>query len=1076
MSPGNLQKKEEVAPQTQSRKRPEGFSRRDFLKLMGASSVLATAACRRPVEQIVPSVIRAPETQPGIPAFYSTVTPEGSGAIVRVREGRPIKIAGNPDHPLSQGGLTASETASLMDLYDPDRQRRAATIDPKTGKRSYRKEEAIVLIAQSHLKKGNYLLVTDPLRGSSSRELVQAFLQKYPRGRHVEFRPDPTLRQIAEGQKISYGKSLVPSYRFDKADFILSIDGDFLGSMPLASVYTNTYSKKRELRQKSKTGMSRLVVFESMYTTTGSNADERYAIRPGDQTLIGLTLAAHISINLAKGPYTSNPQVSKLLKGYLPNKISTALRHEKGIYRKSHFERLISRLAQELWENRGKSLVLGGSPLAANGNNSSAQVSFNLLNTILGNDGKTVDYKREVLLSTGAKDKEIQGIISDMASGKINTLVFSDANLLYHLSPSLEVEDALRKGPRYILSLDDRITETGRLAHAILPKSHFLESWGESQLLNDLSSIQQPVIRPLYQTRSFEDRLIQLSGGELNGYKSFYDFLRSRWRSKTRAPVTSFRKSWTSWLQAGYVTGKKNLFGKLSASSRKFLLKSIEVLPFFSEDIWNKTSKVEKNMLYLGLYYGTQVGDGSHANNAYRQELPDPVTKIVWDNYLCLLPETARELGLKQGSLVEVGIDAEQRIEVPVHLQPGIHPQAALLALGYGRSSAGKVANRVGKNASHLIKAGSDSFSFSGMLSEIRNTGKSYEIASTQDIYRHSTANEEKAFFTPQGVHEVPYRSSSQHDRPIVRETTYKEFQSGKFTLKPDAIKYPKKQELEKGWKYEGTRWHMTIDLNACTGCGACVTSCNTENNIPMVGKDEVKVGREMHWLRIDRYFSGEEKEPEVSHQPMLCQHCENAPCENVCPVAATTHNNEGLNVMTYNRCIGTRYCANNCPYKVRRFNWFENWNFWEGAKTKIQEPQQLALNPDVTVRGRGVMEKCTFCVQRISTARQEVRAKANRNDLNGQEKGGKDPIVPDGIVRTACQEVCPTHAISFGNILDPKSEVSQLNKSETRNYQVLDFLGVKPQVTYLAKVRNREIKSTAVKNPTDKQNSKTKT
>ena len=368
----------------------------------------------------------------------------------------------------------------------------------------------------------------------------------------------------------------------------------------------------------------------------------------------------------------------------------------------------------------------------------------------------------------------------------------------------------------------------------------------------------------------------------------------------------------------------------------------------------------DANRLYLGLYYNVQVGDGSLANNAYRQELPDPVTKIVWDNYLCLLPQTARQLGLKQGSVVELSVGAST-LQAPVHLQPGLHPQAALLALGYGRRAVGKIGNGVGQNAMALVHSASDSFAFSGILAKIRRTGKMYELATTQATYRHNTDNDDKAFFTPANSHELPYRASSQHGRPIARETTWQEFQSGDFQLKPAAVKYPKKQQLTEPWQYEHTRWHMAIDLNSCTGCGACVTSCNSENNIPMVGKDEVKVGREMHWLRIDRYYDGEEEQPQLTHQPMLCQHCENAPCENVCPVAATTHNSEGLNVMTYNRCIGTRYCANNCPYKVRRFNWFENWNYWEGARRGTRDPQHLALNPDVTVRSRGVMEKCTL-------------------------------------------------------------------------------------------------------------------
>ncbi len=1044
---GHTTESEQVQnPVTNQKKpqRPKGLSRRDFLKLMGASSVMAMAACRRPVEEIVPAVIRSPETQPGIPTFYSSTTPDGIGIVVRTRSGRPIKIAGNPDHPLTKGGLSPSQVASLMDLYDPDRLRRSAVIDPKSGKKTYRKEELIVPVAQSKLKKGKYVLLTGPVHSPSSRALIKSFLRKYPNGKHIEFRPDPTIRQIAEGQEVSYGKTLLPFYRFDRADLVCSIDGDFLGSMPLAPVYSCAYAKRRELREANSSEMIRLLVFESMYTVTGSNADERYGIRPTDQSLVALSIAAHIVIEMRKSRYAKNTYVRNFLSGYLPKNISNAFKHETGLYQKGHFERCIARIGAELWVHRGRSIIIGGSPLAANGNNSSAQIAFNLLNSILENDGKTIDYQQTLYLPLGAQDRDIQTLIAELESGAVETLIFSNANIVYHMPQSLKVAQALKKGPKYILSLNDRIDETGALANAILPTSHYLESWGDTQILKGIASVQQPVIRPLYQTLSFEDRLIQLAGGQLDGKKNFHDFIIKRWRSHYSSVTKNFRKSWVSWLQAGYRTQNKNLLSKKPLKPRTFLTANLERLPRFQKE--GTTTTTKENQFYLGLYYNIQVGDGSLANNAYRQELPDPVTKIVWDNYVCLLPETARSLGLKQGDVVEVANGQNTNLRLPVHLQPGLHPQAVLIALGYGRSTAGKVANKIGKNATQFVNTGSDSFSFSGMPVSINGTGEVYELATTQAIYRHGTSTNEKAFFAPEAVHELPYRGSSQHGRPIIRETTYQEFKTGEFELQPAAVKYPKKQELTKQWDYDKTRWHMIIDLNACTGCGACVTSCNTENNIPMVGKDEVKVGREMHWLRIDRYFNGNEESPEIGNQPMLCQHCENAPCENVCPVAATTHNSEGLNVMTYNRCIGTRYCANNCPYKVRRFNWFENWSGWKGQDQGLRDPQHLALNPDVTVRSRGVMEKCTFCVQRISTARQEARTTSKDNT----------PIA-DGQVKTACQEVCPSKAISFGNILDPKSEVAKLRKKEKRTYQVLDFLGVKPQVSYLAKVKHKE-------------------
>ncbi len=1013
------------------------YTRRDFLKLMGATTFMASAACRRPTEQIVPAVINAPEQQPGIPTYYSTVTPDGNGVIVKTRDGRPIKIAGNSEHPINRGGISAFEVASLMDLYDPDRLRRAAVIDSKTGKRTFKKEELIVPIAQSKLKKGRYVLLTGAISSPSTRSLIQSFLKKYPNGSHIEFQADPTLRQIAKGQELSFGKSLVPFYRFDRAELILSIDGDFMGTMPLSVNYTHDYAQFREMKKKDRK-INKLVVFESTFSVTGSNAEERFGIRPGDQAIIALTLAAQIVVDMKKSSYANDKKVSSFLKDYLPGNITSVFKHKDGLYKKGQYERIISRLARELWELRGRSMVLGGSPLGATGSDSHAQIAINLLNSILENDGKTIDYKNEVLLPLGAKDKEIQALVSELASGKIETLIFSNANIVYHLPNHLQVREALLKGPKYILSLNDRIDETSRFANAILPTSHYLEAWGDSKIFENISSIQQPIIRPLHSTLSFEDRLFQLADGDLEGSKTFYEFLISRWNKSLG--TTSFKKKWNEILKQGYYS-EKSIYTSSVAPSRKFNNTTIDSLPRFREDLWSKASE---NKLYLGLCYNLQVRDGSLANNAYRQELPDPVTKVVWDNYVSILPNTARSLGLKQGSLVRVqSAKSDRSLELPVHLQPGLHPQTAIIALGYGRNSAGKIANGVGKNANTFIHSGSDSFVFSATLVELKDTKNFYKLATTQSIYQHKFDKEQKAFFTPKNLLELPYGSSSQHNRPILREVTFKELKTGKFELKPEGVEYPKKQELIKEWEYKDTKWHMVVDLNSCTGCGACVTSCNTENNIPMVGKSQVEVGREMHWIRVDRYFDGDEENPTVGHQPMLCQHCDNAPCENVCPVAATTHNSEGLNTMTYNRCIGTRYCSNNCPYKVRRFNWYENWYYWEGAKRESKGEQHLALNPDVTVRSRGVMEKCTFCVQRISSARQDAHVAGLKN-------------IKDGVVKTACQEVCPTHAITFGNIVDPKSEVAK-HREDDRSYQVLDFLNVKPSVTYLAKVRNME-------------------
>ncbi|MCB1316737.1 MAG: 4Fe-4S dicluster domain-containing protein, partial [Leptospiraceae bacterium] len=787
-----------------------------------------------------------------------------------------------------------------------------------------------------------------------------------------------------------------------------------------------SYGQKRDVRHQ-KQSMNRLVVFESMFSVTGSSADERYSIRPGDQTLIALSLAAHLVFS-GRGGATGNA-ARGLLEQYRAEKVAAAI--NRGLYQKGYFEKIIAGVADALYENRGRSLVVGASPLAATAINGEGQIAINLLNSILENDGVTVDHGAVLNYSTGASYGEIQSLLSELESDRYKTLIIAGANPVYHLPNTEKVTKALTHVDT-ILALNDRVDETAQLAKYVLPTSHWLEAWGDAEPINGIRSVQQPVVRPLYNTLSFEDYLIQLAGGQLAGVGTFHEYLKQRWSAYSGG--TTFRNFWTGVLQQGFhAPGRAALNGR--RNGRNFRAASLQRLPGFDAG----AQKADGNKFVLGMYYGVQVLDGTGANNAYRQELPDPVTKIVWDNYVAILPERARALGLEQGSIVEIKARG-QSLKLPVHLQPGLHPDAALVALGYGREQAGKIANGVGANVIGLSAVGSDTLQLSGVVVELNDTGDARTLASTQTIYRKGDNQQESHL----GIHNVPYRGSSQHDRPLVRETSWKALQNGQLALIPAAVEYPQNKEIMPEWDYRDTRWHMVIDLNQCTGCGDCVTSCNIENNIPMVGRDQVAVGREMHWLRIDRYFSGEEAEAEVVHQPMLCQHCENAPCENVCPVAATTHSSEGLNLMTYNRCVGTRYCSNNCPYKVRRFNWYENFIWAEGLERNLRDPLQLGLNPDVTVRARGIMEKCTFCIQRISTARQESRARGER-------------YIPDGRVKTACQEVCPTSAISFGNVLDPDSEVQKLRENG-RAYQVLDFLGVKPSITYLAKVRNRDV------------------
>ncbi len=995
------------------------LNRKDFIKLMGASTLMFQAACRRPTEQIIPAVIQSPEYIPGEKQYYASSTLEGTGIIIHTREGRPIKIAGNPNHPITKGGVSASEIASIMDLYDPDRLRYPVWI--RDNKKVKAKRDEILSKIQNNIQRDSYVLITGPINSPTSKKLINDFLKLYPKGKHIEFRPDQTLRQIVEGQKICFNQEIIPFYSIKEAEVIVAIESDFLGTLPGSIAYTQEFSEKRNLNTPNKHYNS-LIVFESMFTLTGSNADVRYPIKPGDAYLIALAIAYELNNKMKIGPFSNNQQVINLLEKFSPEKIEKVTGVKKEV---------IEQVSKLLSKHISKSLVITGSPLTLDGT-LNTQIAINLLNTILQNDGITVNYVSPLKFSAGNSILDLVNTLELINNGKIKTVLLVNANLVYHLPENLNVKEILQKAD-LVVSFSDRIDETGIVSDAVLPLSNYLESWSDVEVREGILSVIQPVIRTLYDTLSFEDYLFEIAGGTIGGVENFYHYLRNEWSKFSKGNFTNF---WIKVLKSGFYEYKK-----ISSNNkpRVFNLTALDSIP---KDI------VPNNGFRVGLFYNLSVFDGTGANNAYRQELPDPVTKIVWTNYIAILPETAKKLKLKQGSLVKLKTQHGE-IELPIHLQPGLHPEAILIPLGYGRTHAGKTGNNVGVNSLKISTISNKQYlQLSNLSPENPENpfiplGKKGLLPTTQSVYKQGRNTEDRAFFAPGTLPNAPYDASSQYDRQIVLETTYTEYQNG-WKAPEQPIEYPKNAKIMKEWEYENERWHMVIDLNSCTGCGACITSCNLENNIPMVGPKEVSRGREMHWIRIDRYYSGDESNPEVVYQPMLCQQCENAPCENVCPVGATSHSDDGINVMAYNRCIGTRYCANNCPYKVRRFNWFENWIYMEGLVQHLREPQQLALNPDVTVRRRGVIEKCTFCLQRINRARQDSKIKGYSR-------------IPEGTIKTACQEVCPANAIYFGNVNDPNSKVSQLIKGN-RGYKVLDFLGVKPSITYLAKVRNPKI------------------
>lgn len=962
----------------------DGFARREFLKLMGASLAMATASCvRRPVQKIVPYNKQPEEVTFAVPNYYTSSYFDGSDAIgllVKTREGRPIRIEGNPSHPITGGAISSRAQASILDLYDPERLQKAKRNllnEKRTNKETVDTTwEDLDTKVTEQLKKGGVALLTPGYNSPSTRAVVSDFAAAF-NAQHVAWEPlandDVTL-----GQKASYGEEAAPFYHFDKANLIVSIDADFLGAWGASTAYLKQFGKAR----RNPANMNKLVVFDSNYSLTGANADVRIKSKPSLQLDIVCGLVAELS------------SAGKISGGGSLVQIGQGVAGKLGIE-----PALFSKIASDLWENRGKSIVVAGGLPTRTEESLALQVAVNYLNSILGNDGATISSQG---LSANQKTSYVDmlQLIQNMNDGKVKTLIIHRTNPIYSLPESLGFQEALKK-VEMVVYAGDRMDETASFSHMIATDNHPLENWGDAEIGRGVYSIQQPTIRPMYDTRSFQlslmtwAYLLEKGSKRLTTYETYHDFVRAVWKEEIAGQAgrgKDFETFWSEALQKGFVGEMRN------SSARSFRSDALSLV----KKVLNQTG------YELVLYPTVQIGDGSFANISWLQELPDPVTKIVWDNYASVSVKTAESLKLKEGQIVEITV-GDKKMEVPVHIQPGLHNDVFAIAVGYGRTHVGKVGNKIGFNSYELATVKNKSLIFSGLPMTVKSTRKSYELA------------------CPQGHHTM-------ESRQIVVEATLKDYMKQK-----DAnIHRHKIWSLWSGHQYNGHKWGMAIDLNVCTGCSACVTACQSENNIHVVGKKYVIQGREMHWIRIDRYYTGTPENAEVVFQPMMCQHCDNAPCETVCPVAATTHSSEGLNEMIYNRCVGTRYCSNNCPYKVRRFNWF---NY---AKL-IEKPAHMALNPEVTVRPRGVMEKCTFCVQRIKTAKSQAKL--------------EDRKIVDGDIKTACQTSCPTEAITFGDLNDPNSKVSQAFniEKEPRAYAVLEEWHAAPSVRYLSKIRNND-------------------
>lgn len=956
--------------------------RRDFLKALGFGlGAVTLAACQKaPVHKSIPYLIRPEEVVPGIPNYYVS-TYKGNSVLVKTVVGRPIKIEVNPNAGPFSTGTDAQAQASVLDLYDVSKLKTPLL---KKEESTWADVDAFVKgelnKAQASGKK--IRVVSSSLNSPSAKAVIADFAAKYPTTKHVQY-DAVSYTGIIKANENSFGKAVLPKYNFDKADLIVSFAADFLGTWISPEEFTAQYISNRNNKSLEKGKMSRHFQFETGMSLTGTNADTRLPIKLSEEGPALITLYNEIT-------------GSNLPGGALPNNVNA--------------DKALKLVAKELLQNKGKALVVAGS------NDVSTQTLVNAINAAIGSYGTTIDLDNACQRYEG-NDAAFAELIDEMNRGEVAAVFFLNSNPAYDVSNAKAFTTALAKVPLKV-SFADRADETADLCNVVAITPSYLESWGDANTYQGFYSIVQPTINPVFNSRQAEQSLLMWSD---NAIQDYYKYVRNNWE-KNVLPFVG--KTWKDVLQSGVVSGTAK-----TAGSYTFGLS----LNAVASSIVTSSKALQKD-IELHIYESIPMRDGKNANNAFLQELPDPVSKVTWDNYIALAPKQAEKLGYKEFDVLTVKGENGYSVELPVLIQPGQAMGTASIALGYGRSKVGKAGDNVGKNAFPFVSFSNGTLKYA-TTATLAATGAKNELAQTQTHY-------------------------SFEGRNIIREASLKDFLKDPAAGSGNHHKH-KVYDLWTTDKHEklGNDWVMAIDLNACTGCSACIVACNVENNIPVVGKDEVRRRREMHWLRIDRYYSfndektgegvTEEKEiahmsnldnVSVVHQPMLCQHCDHAPCETVCPVLATVHSSDGLNHMAYNRCVGTRYCANNCPYKVRRFNWFNYWNDSRFDNYLNNEFTQLVLNPDVTTRSRGVMEKCSMCIQRIQAGK--LSAKLDKRALK------------DGDIKTACQQVCPANAIVFGDKNDPNSEVSKALRSE-RVYYVLEEINVQPGIGYMTKIRN---------------------
>ena len=1023
-------------------------ARRDFLKFLGFSVAAATvAACEAPVTKSVPYVIKPENITPGLPTWYASTYYDGvsyASILIKTREGRPIFIKGNKEQGFSKGAVNPQIVASVLPLYDAERLQGPTKggVDAK-----WSSVDSDIKTKLDALRAGGKKIVvlTNTVISPSLNAAIKTLggaAEANPNFEHIQY-DAVSYAGMRQANLASFGSAFIPDYDFSKAKTIVSIGADFMGTWLLANEYTSQYKVNRKPEA---AWMSRHFQFESIMSISGSNADYRGMIKPSEQAAVVAYILKKMGVDTGVTA-TLNAGASK-----------------------------VADLAIEALKKSGKeSIVVAGS------NDKAVQILVNKLNAVLNTYGTTIDTNNTVNLFASQDDK-VSKLVADVISGNgPAALIMLDVNPAYTLQNGAAFTKALKKIDLTV-ALSSYTDETATACDYVYPTHHALESWMDFNPKKNHVAIAQPAIRPLWNTSNPIESFLVWSGVATRSGKDStvaYDFI---------------IKTWSALGAITGVEGTQELFGSwnnvVHNSCKTIALESTGILMFNEASLAGLSGMIAKgSATEVVMYQKAGIGTGIQASNPWLQELPDPISKVTWDNYITMSPEEMKTLGYAWkydqetgASLATIKVNGIS-LELPVYASPGQAPGTVGVALGYGRGANGE---KIGKSAYRTENYGGYTEGAAGSDSKVAIGKNAFLFVTSHNgtmSYQNSATITKIEGTYPIAATQIHHTVMARES--IVRETTLDIFNKNNSEAKKEAFNETHKimamdengHHVEKPlsdfdlWDAHpveniGHRWGMTIDLSSCIGCGSCLIACQSENNVPVVGKDEVRRGREMHWIRIDRYFASDEEatvglrkdketfdfgkaevaaaNPKVIHMPMLCHHCNHAPCETVCPVAATTHSNEGLNQMTYNRCIGTRYCANNCPYKVRRFNWF---NYPSYKKFTEVNPAQddfgrMVLNPDVTVRTRGVMEKCSFCVQRIQGGK-----------LNAKSEGRP---VKDGDVTTACTDVCPTDAITVGDWNDITSAVRKSTES-IRSYQALEEVGVKPNIWYKVKVRNEK-------------------